>query len=140
MKKKARSIGISRIVDCLFSKDASHRPQCSQTAARILERVVRANEFTVDRGLRDYERIFGPEFSAALRRLKREDHWLDGGSGLALAQTEFARGRPVKSLPMLTAVTKVFPPGQKVNSSVRVIRGRGFEKIAAAEIGRTDLI
>ena len=136
MKATARSFGITKIIDCLFSPDALSGPQKGRSAARVLETVVRANEFTIDRGLRDYVRILGPEFSAALHRLKRKDHWLDGGSGLALAQSEFARRRSAKSLPMLTAVSKVFPRAHEVDSSVRVIRGRGFEKIAAAEIGR----
>lgn len=135
-----RREALREIVKCLFSRGVSHRPQRGRSAARVLERVVGANEFTTDRGLRDYAKVFGPEFSGILRRLKRKDHWLDAGSGLALAQTEFARGRPAKSLPTLTSVSKVFPSGHEFNPSVRVIRGRGFEQIAAAEIGRADLI
>lgn len=118
----------------------------------VIKKVVEENVFTIDRGLKEYEDYFGPQFIQDLRRLKRDDHWIDGGAGNAYALKEFLGSRDGHRIrpdgPNLTAITFKYPANQpKRLGPVRqgenqfiVLSDRYFEDIPTPEIRPADLI
>jgi SAM-dependent methyltransferase len=122
-------------------------PIAEATSRDVIKKTVEENVFTIDRGLKEYEDYFGPQFIRDLQKLKANDHWIDGGSGNAYAQKDFLGSRDGHKIrpngPKLTAITLKYPENQPKNlghGQFIVLSGRYFEDIPTSEIRSADLI
>lgn len=122
-------------------------PIAEEASWDVIKKVVDENVFTIDRGLKEYEDYFGPKFVHDLNKLKREDHWIDGGAGNAYAQKDFLGSRDghriIPNRPKLTAITFKYPTNQPKtlnHGRFTVLSGRYFEDIPISEIGSAQLI
>lgn len=118
-----------------------------ETAPALVKRVVKENQFTVTRGLKDYQDFFGASFRKDLQSLRGSDHWLDGGAGNAYAQKDFLGSRDGKRIladrPKMTAVSLVYPADEPLSLAqgrFRMLAGRYFEEIPIGELEKADLI
>lgn len=114
--------------------------------ARSLSSIIGSNSFNIGRNLRVYKNIFGRGFSKVLERLKKSDHWLNAGGGMANAEYDYLSGDgPSK----VTSVGVARPRGNKAQMSdfpedrYRYLSGRYIENIPEKELkqfGRPKLI
>jgi hypothetical protein len=134
----------------LSAAACSHGPVLGPDEARsreVVEGTVRQNNFTVDRGLKEYVEYLGLDFERILGSLPPEGEWVDGGAGDAYAQKDFLGSRDgsrvIPGRPRLTAITYEYPADQPrvlANGRFQVMAGRFFEDIPLAELPRADLI
>jgi hypothetical protein len=109
---------------------------------------VEADAFRTDRRLRDYQVALGKDFTAHLRRLTPEHHWVDAGAGHAGAIADYLEGDAPSAKARVTAVSFVKPEGSRVAelearfaaSGFRYLSGRPVEEMSVDEIGPADLV
>jgi hypothetical protein len=111
-------------------------------------REVEADAFRTDRKMQDYKQLLGKDFTAHLRRLEPDQHWVDAGAGHAGAIAEYLEGEAFPTKARVTAVSFVKPEGSRVAeleakfaaSGFRYLSGRPIEEMPWEEIGPADLI
>lgn len=114
-------------------------------AKKIIHEVVEKNDYTIDRGLKEYIEYFGDTFAKDLEQLKPSDHWIDGGAGNANAQKNFLRNlqKEKKSIPNLSAITVKYPESEArtlLDGKFKVFADRYFEDIPLSELAPADII
>ncbi|MNK89585.1 hypothetical protein D3C87_1095990 [compost metagenome] len=66
---------------------------------------VQKNRFITDRDLSEYLHQLHPDFVAALRNLRSDQHWVDLGAGKAIAQIDYLKSfDKISEAPLATAV------------------------------------
>lgn len=108
---------------------------------------IQKNQYTIDRGIKEYEFYFGPPLMEELEKLDADMHWVDGGAGNAYAQKDYLGSRTGEVIKprraRLTAITYVYPenePKELADGRFKVLAGRYFEEIPNSEIPAADLI
>jgi len=86
---------------------------------------VEADAFRTDRKLQDYKQLLGKDFTAHLRRLGPEHHWVDAGAGHAGAIAEYLEGEAFPTKARVTAVSFLKPEGSQVARSSTPGRSTG---------------
>jgi hypothetical protein len=135
-------------VQLSYAQQAKLAKCLSDTLARLEK-----NDFNTERGIKDYNRAFLSALMPKLRALAlKGGHWLDSGTGQALAVSEFVRLLQSKkqNVPKITALAYKPDPeavhsfqnlSQKVgDQKLKLLQGRFLEQISKDEIGATDLI
>ena len=113
---------------------------------RILSKLINRNDFEVERGLVSpdsfihsnyYSGVFGSGFLSKLKRLTRDDHWLNAGAGSAFAERDYLAG--VEETAKVTSVGVKRPRGNRwdskyPNDKYRYLEGRYIEDIPLSEL------
>ena len=110
---------------------------CSIQYAMLRMRL-KFNAFVTSRTLGEYDVYIAREFMQFLKSLGPGSHWLDAGSGEAIALTQYLERHPGKA--RVTGVVYSGKKPKKAPEQLRYLSGRYIEDIPDEELGRADLI